>query len=171
MSATLARLVRQVRRRVDPAADAGDSALLAMWVDHADENAFELLLWRHGPMVWQTCRRVLRHDQDAEDAFQASFLALARKASSIRRTTTVAGWLYRVALRAALAARSRPHPTETHADLNEVASARPEDPELRARLDEEIRRLPERYREAFVLCCLQGLTTDEAAAALHCPRG
>jgi RNA polymerase sigma factor (sigma-70 family) len=171
MSATLARLVRQVRRRVDPASDAGDSALLALWVDQADENAFELLLWRHGPMVWQTCRRVLRHDQDAEDAFQASFLALARKASSIRTSTSVAGWLYRVALRAALAARSRPQKVETIADLNEVASARPEDHELRARLDEEIGRLPERYREAFVLCCLQGLTTDEAAAALNCPRG
>lgn len=170
MSATLARLVRQVRRRVDPEANAGDCALLERWIDNADQHAFELLLWRHGPMVWQTCRRVLRHEQDAEDAFQAAFLALARKASSIRKTPSVAGWLYRVAHRAALAARSRPR-ADFRDDLDEVASARPDSAFLRGCLDEELRRLPDRYREAFVLCCLQGLSTDEAAEVLGCPRG
>lgn len=171
MSATLARLVRQVRRHVDPQADVGDAALLAQWVDHADHNAFELLLWRHGPMVWQTCRRVLRHDHDAEDAFQAAFLTLARKAASVRRSDSLAGWLYRVAFRAALAARGRKPEAEALGDLDDVADARRDDAELRGRIDEEIRRLPPRYREAFVLCCLQGHTTDEAAETLGCPRG
>src|SRR5262245_22532188 len=143
MSMALGRLVRQVRRRVDPSGDAGDSSLLARWVDQADQSAFELLLWRHGPMVWDTCRRILRHEQDAEDAFQAAFLVLARKASSIRQAPSLAGWLYRVAHRAALSARSRPNRVETAADLDEVASARADvSADLRRVLDEEVQRLP-----------------------------
>src|SRR5262245_57299558 len=171
MSANLARLVRQVRRQVDPAGETKDALLLARWIDHADQAAFELLLWRHGPMVWDTCRRVLRHDQDAEDAFQACFLALARKASSIRQFPSLASWLYRVAHRAALSARTRPGHAESRSDLDEVACIRPDQGELRLCLDEEIERLPQRYREPFVLCYLQGLTTDEAAEVLGCPRG
>lgn len=171
MSATLPRLVRQMRRLVNPDANAGDSALLALWIDHADQNAFELLVWRHGPMAWDTCRRILRHDQDAEDAFQATFLALARKASSIRLTSSLAGWLYRVAYRAALAARSRPNRIETRSDLDTMTLPRSNASEWAGCLDEELGRLPERYREPFILCCVEGLTTDEAAGALGCPRG
>src|SRR5262249_1634997 len=150
----------------------GDAALLGRWVDQGDQTAFELLLLRHGPMVWDTCRRVLRHEQDAEDAFQAAFLTLARKASSIRRAPCLAGWLDRGAHRAALAARARPGQPVTAADLDQVALYHDRQPgeTWRELLDEEVRRLPERYREPFVLCYLEGRTTDEAAEALGCPR-
>jgi RNA polymerase sigma factor (sigma-70 family) len=172
-TATLARLVRAVRDGLAPRHEpGGDAALLGRWVDQGDQAAFELLLHRHGPMVWDTCRRVLRHEQDAEDAFQAAFLTLARKAGSIRRAPCLAGWLYRVAHRAALAARARPRRVVTGTDLDEVALARETQAgDWRELLDEEVGRLPDRYREPFVLCYLEGRSTDEAAAALGCPRG
>jgi RNA polymerase sigma factor (sigma-70 family) len=171
MSVALCQLVRQMRRVINLDAKAGDSILLGQWLDGADQNAFELLVWRHGPMVWDTCRRMLRHQQDAEDAFQATFLALARKASSIRQSASLAGWLYRVASRAALAARSRPNRAESRGDLDQVALARSNATGWSSSLDEELGQLPERYREPFILCCVQGLTNDEAAEVLGCPRG
>src|SRR5262249_6409214 len=79
-----------------------DAQLLQRFVSQRDESAFELLVWRHGPMVHGVCRRVLRVAQDAEDAFQATFLVLARKAASIGQRDSVGGWLYRVAYRVAL---------------------------------------------------------------------
>jgi RNA polymerase sigma factor (sigma-70 family) len=173
-AATLARLVRAVRYGTAPHHESGhDAALLGRWVDQGDQAAFELLLHRHGPMVWETCRRVLRHEHDAEDVFQAVFLTLARKAASIRRAPSLAGWLYRVAYRAALALRARPQHIVTGTDLDEVALAREAEvgESWRELLDEEVGRLPQRYREPFVLCYLEGRTTDEAAAALGCPRG
>src|SRR5438270_11636112 len=122
-TATLVGLVRTARLRVAPGTEAvADDALLGRWVEQADQSAFELLLRRHGPMVWETCRRVLRHEQEAEDAFQAVFLTLARKAAGIRRAPCLAGWLYRVAYRCALAARARPRRTMT-GDLEDAALA------------------------------------------------
>src|SRR5262245_59698897 len=168
-TATLSSLVRRVRDRLGPHHDARDDQLLERWTGGSDESAFELLVWRHGPMVWQTCRRILRHDHDAEDAFQAAFLVLARKAGSIRTGGSLAGWLYRVASRAAVAARARRGPVALDA-LPEPA-ARPDAGELPALLDEELARLPAKYREPFILCYLEGRTTDEAAQALGCPRG
>src|SRR5262245_18731636 len=103
-------LVGRLRREVTAATSSGlsDAHLLERWVQLRDEAAFEVLLWRHGPLVLGVCRRLLRDAQDAEDAFQATFLALLRKAHTIRSLESVAGWLYHVASRVAgHAGRSR----------------------------------------------------------------
>jgi RNA polymerase sigma factor (sigma-70 family) len=171
--APLRLLLRQLRRgRAAPDA-AGDAELLDRFVRGRDEAAFELLVWRHGSLVYNVCRRVLRDAHDAEDAFQATFLVLARKAESVGRGEALAGWLYRVAYRAALRARSRAGPAPA-ADLPEPAAAPSEEAlwrDLRPVLDEEIGRLPEKYRLPVVLCYLSGLTTEEAARRLGIPRG
>jgi RNA polymerase sigma factor (sigma-70 family) len=156
-----------------------DAALLQRFAKHKDETAFELLLWRHGPMVWAACRRALGHSHDAEDAFQASFLALARKAKAIKAGTSLPGWLYRVAVRAALAAsKKRMNMRVTSDVLLEEACSRVDDPhftlarqETRELLDREISRLPTRLREAFVICDLEGRKQREAAVELGCPVG
>src|SRR5262245_15351625 len=102
-------VIRHLRRLVGPLSAGGltDRHLLERFVTHRDEAAFEVLVWRHGTLVWNVCRRVLHHTQDAEDAFQATFLALVRKAASIGKRESVGSWLYKVAYRVALRARSR----------------------------------------------------------------
>jgi RNA polymerase sigma factor (sigma-70 family) len=156
-----------------------DADLLARFAKSGDQAAFELILWRHGPMVWGVCRRVLAHTQDAEDAFQATFLVLARQAATVREGIALASWLYRVAHRAALAARTARRRTvlseittdfPTHATADDPAriAARGE---LATLLDDEIARLPERFRRTFILCELEGLSRIEAAAKLQCPVG
>src|SRR5215472_6998984 len=90
---------------------ASDAELLERYVRHRDEAAFELLVWRHGALVFNVCRRILPCEQDAEDAFQATFLAFIRKAGSIRRCGSVASWLYKVAFRVALEAKERARKT------------------------------------------------------------
>src|SRR5262245_46193246 len=100
--ALLYRVTRAVRP--DPT-QLPDNELVRRFAQDRDPAAFELLLWRHGPMVWGVCRRLLLHTHDAEDAFQATFLTLARKAATIGERGAVAGWLYRVALHTSLAAR------------------------------------------------------------------
>src|SRR5438067_9903656 len=99
-------LLQHLRRVVGPQ-DGGltDAHLLERFITERDEAAFEVLVWRHGPMVLSVCRRVLRQEQDAEDAFQATFLTFVRKAPSISKRQAVAGWLYKVAYRAALEAK------------------------------------------------------------------
>jgi RNA polymerase sigma factor (sigma-70 family) len=162
------------RRRRGPSGDGpADAELLARFVRSRDEAAFELLIWRHGTMVHNVCRRVLRDAHAAEDAFQATFLVLVRKAGSIGRRDSLAGWLYRVAYRVALRARSRAVPRPA-ADLPEPAAPAPDAVlwrDLRPVLDEEVDRLPQKYRLPVVLCYLSGLTTDEAARQLGVPRG
>src|SRR5215471_8869126 len=105
----LTEVVRYLRHLVNPATSSGlsDAELLERYVRHRDEAAFELLLWRHGVLVFNVCRRILPREQDAEDAFQATFLAFVRKAHAIARRASVAAWLYKVAFRVALAAKAR----------------------------------------------------------------
>jgi RNA polymerase sigma factor (sigma-70 family) len=174
----LARLAHHVRMIADPKGKAGptDQQLLDGWVESRDEAAFELLIRRHGPMVLAVCRRILAHAHDAEDAFQATFFALARKARSIRRPNALAGWLYQVACRSALRLRSRTAretdvlPSELPASNGDpTAAAMWRD--VRRVLDEEIDHLPARYRLPFVLCYLEGKTNEEAAYHLGCPTG
>src|SRR5262245_43446019 len=152
-----------------------DGQLLERVLADRDETAFAALVRRHGPTVLGVCRRVLRHEHDAEDAFQATFLALVRKARSIARRGSVGGWLYRVAYRAALAARARAAKRAAREEpwqaLPAAASTDPVWRDLRPVLDEEVNRLPEKYRVPFVLCYLAGQTTDEAARHLGWPRG
>jgi RNA polymerase sigma factor (sigma-70 family) len=175
--ATLQEMVRRLQRAA--ARQGGgltDAELLRRFARGRDEAAFELLLWRHGSMVLATCRRVLGDAHAAEDAFQATFLALARQAGSLGQGEALPGWLHRVACRVALRARqgarlrtfceTRDLPSPS-ADPTEDAQAR----ELRAVLDEELNRLPEKFRAPVVLCYLEGRSTEEAARRLDCPRG
>jgi RNA polymerase sigma factor (sigma-70 family) len=150
--------------------------LLKRFVAAQDEQAFAALVRRHAELVYGVCRRVLGHAQDAEDAFQATFLILARKAHSIRRRQYLAGWLYRVAFRTSL--RARETQALRKARENEAFERRetykPAGPVLDGMgdvLDEEVRRLPEKYRAPVLLCYMQGQTNEEAARQLRCPTG
>jgi RNA polymerase sigma factor (sigma-70 family) len=149
-----------------------DRELLARFTAGREPSAFEALVERHGPMVWGVCRRVLGRCPDAEDAFQATFLVLARKAGSLRQPEAVGCWLYGVAHRIAVRARATAARRGTGELPPEMAGRAP-DPldevsgrELCALLDEELNRLPARFRDPLVLCCLQGRARDEAARAL-----
>jgi RNA polymerase sigma factor (sigma-70 family) len=162
-------ILRHIRRLSGEAAPT-DRDLLRGYLERRDETAFAALVRRHGPMVLGVCRSVLRHAQDAEDAFQAAFLVLARKAHAIRRPDGLASWLhgvaYRVALRAqaagvrrrALEAKAAPAPAPSPDDLSWG--------EVRALVHAELAALPERFRAPLVLCYVQGLTQDEAARRL-----
>jgi RNA polymerase sigma factor (sigma-70 family) len=152
-----------------------DRQLLEDFAAAGDEAAFAALVARHGPMVLRVCRRVLRHEQDAEDAFQAAFLVLARSVASIRERGALASFLHGVAYRTALkvrrsAARRRDHEARLR-DRAPAAAASPRWDDVQAALDEEVQRLPEAYRSAFVLCALEGKSAAEAAALLGCERG
>jgi RNA polymerase sigma factor (sigma-70 family) len=158
--------------------DVSDADLLDRFLRSQDEGAFEMLVWRHGPLVLGTCRRVLGDDHNAEDAFQATFFALARKASTIGRRESVSAWLYKVAYRIALRARSLQAKRNCEEPLRQeppVPAPEPPDDlaarELQQRLDAQIDRLPEKYRAVFVLCHLEGKTNEEAARELGCPKG
>ena len=153
-----------------------DTQLLERFVRARDEAAFEVLVWRHGPMVLGTVRRLLRREQDAEDAFQATFLALVRRAASIGKREAVAAWLYKVAWRAALRVRGeaakQPVPNPVEAGLLPASPApEPGWDDLRPVLDEEVRALPGAYRLTFILCYLEGKTQAEAAHQLGCRPG
>jgi RNA polymerase sigma factor (sigma-70 family) len=153
-----------------------DAVLLERYTSRREEAAFAALVRRHGPLVLSVCRRVLYHEHDAEDAFQAVFCVLARKAGSISKRSSIGAWLhavtYRIA-RKALAQRSRRPMSGTN--LPELAAVE-DSPEwawreLRTVLDEEVNRLPDTCRRAFVLCYLQGKTNEQAAVELGCPLG
>jgi RNA polymerase sigma factor (sigma-70 family) len=145
-----------------------DRRLLDRFLVRADEAAFAELVHRHGPMVLGVCRRVLHHHQDAEDAFQAAFLVLARKAGAVRDAESVGGWLFQVAFRLALRAAGRDRHKEPLTAMNEPTSAAsaPDGQEMQQLIDEALDRLPEHYRSAVVLCCLEGRTQSEAARQL-----
>jgi Flp pilus assembly protein CpaB len=153
-----------------------DGQLLERYLRRRDEWAFVALVRRHAPMVLGVCRRVLRHADDAEDAFQATFLVLVRKAAAIGKRESVGSWLYKVAYRVSFRARQAAYkrrlverqvalPTAREATADELWW------ELRTLLDEELARLPEKYRNSLVVCYLEGKTKEEAARQLGCPPG
>ncbi len=170
-------LLAHIHRLIDPSAVSlgSDAALLNRFVHDRDQAAFAVLVARHGPMVFRVCRRVLGDVHSAEDACQATFLVLARKAERIRHPETLAAWLHGVAHRLALKARAADvrrrqietqrlqtsSPPSTDDPLEEVSGR-----ELLAILDAELQRLPERYRLPLILCCLEGRSQPEAARLL-----
>src|SRR5262245_46307337 len=145
-----------------------DADLLRRFAATRDEAAFELLVRRHADLVWKVCRGVLRQDADAEDAFQATFLALARRADAIR-TPCAAGWLQRVAVHAALKQKAKRFRNAEFPEQVESVAAR--DPELAAVVHEELANLPEAFRLPVLLCDLEGHTHAEAAKQLGWPIG
>jgi RNA polymerase sigma-70 factor (ECF subfamily) len=170
-----------VRRVIDRLFRAGtpaglsDSQLLERFATRhgeAAEAAFAALMERHGPMVLRVCRSVLGDPHDAQDAFQATFLILVQKPGAVRRHDSLAGWLYGVAVR--VAAHSRVHAARRRA-VETAGGARagsmPAPDDSRTEIWEEVDRLPERYRQAVVLCYLEGLTHEQAAARLGWPVG
>jgi RNA polymerase sigma factor (sigma-70 family) len=171
---TVLRLLQ--RFQGEESGSASDAELLRRFIDLREESAFEVLVRRHGQAVLNLCRRVLGHAHDAEDAFQATFLLLVLKGGTVRKQTSLGSWLYKVALRVALAARGRAavravrerHDLEFPPDEPGDTAG---DKELRDLLHEEVNRLPELYRWPVVLCYLSGQSTAEAAQALGCPRG
>ena len=170
-TAQLGTLLRHIHKLADrDSLQRSDRQLLGDFSGRRDEAAFAALVVRHGPMVLRVCRRVLNHEQDAEDAFQATFLILARKTGSIRKREALAEWLHGVAYRTAMevkrsAARRRSHEARLWT-LMRKAAVSPTWDDVQAVLDEEIQRLPETYRVAFVLCVLQGKSGPQAAAEL-----
>ncbi|WP_165067887.1 RNA polymerase sigma factor [Paludisphaera rhizosphaerae] len=152
-----------------------DDVLLDRFVATSEPAAFEVLVGRHGPMVWRVCRRILRDHHDADDAFQATFLVLARRADVVRPGDRLVAWLYGVACRTALKARAiraRRRLREVQGDAHEPWTT-PTDPRgmLVETLDRELIRLPEKYRMPIVLCDLEGCSHREAADRLGCPIG
>jgi RNA polymerase sigma factor (sigma-70 family) len=156
----------------------GESQLLERFLSQGDESAFEMILRRHGPMVLATCRRILSDPNDVEDAFQATFLILVRKGRSIRNHAVLGTWLHgvarRVAMRGQVNTRRRHAREHGGSEMTAWEDRRTVDndaAEFRSILDEELTRLPERYRSALVLCDLEGQTHEQAAAQLRCPVG
>ena len=156
-------LMQQMHRLLSTRrAPEADAPLLERFVQQHDEHAFAALLSRYGPLVWSVTRRVTANEQDAEDAFQATFLVLARKAASIRKSASVGSWLFGVAHRLALRTRT----AASRRRLHEERAVRPAVPdrsqdttlrELRTVLDEELARLPDKYRAPLLLCYLEEL--------------
>ena len=171
--------VIQLLRRAALGQDAGgrtDGELLGGFVARRDAAALEALIRRHGPMVLAVCRRVLGNESDAEDAFQAAFLVFVRKAATIRARELVGNWLYGVAYRTALKARSaaaRRRAKERRAATMTPTRVDDEEDwaELLPLLDRELTRLPEKYRIPIVLCELEGRSRKEAARKLGVPEG
>jgi RNA polymerase sigma factor (sigma-70 family) len=170
-------LLRQVRRLAagDSACPETDRQLLDDFTARRDEVAFTALVARHGSMVLRVCRRVLSHEQDAEDAFQATFLVMARNTASIRKRDTVGDWLHGVAYRTAMkakrsAARRRNHETRRRAAVPPPAPG-PSWDDVQAILDEAIQKLPPAFRQAFILSVLEGKSASEVAAELGCKEG
>lgn len=162
------RVLQEVRRFIAAARPDGDSdrILIERFTHTRDERAFGELVRRHGPMVLGVCRRVLRHAADAEDAFQATFLILVRRAADLRDPDRLGSWLYGVAWRTANKLRTTRRPGMPLPD--ELAATTP-NRDWPVELDAAIAHLPEKYRTPIVLCHLQGLSPSEVAGRLGCP--
>jgi RNA polymerase sigma factor (sigma-70 family) len=177
-TASLASVLQQLRTLAHAKAyeEANDRQLLECFLAGREETAFITLLKRHGPMVFQVCRRIQANEQDAEDVFQATFLLLARKAGSIRQPESLASCLHSVAHRLALEARAQGTRRQARerkaADMRSTSTASDASgQELQGMLDEALRQVPEKYRVPLVLCYLEGKTQEEAARQLGCPLG
>jgi RNA polymerase sigma factor (sigma-70 family) len=163
------RILRDLRRFAAAArpVEESDRTLLDRFARSRDESSFAELVRRHGPMILGVCRRVLRHSADADDAFQATFLILVRRASQVRDPDRLGAWLFGVAWRVANKLRtSRRHGTPLPDELAACSPAEPTD--WPVELDAAIARLPEKYRTPIILCHLQGLSPAEAARRLGC---
>ncbi len=175
---TMTHVLNELRRAalLQAGGERSDQELLDAFLRHRDEQAFAILVHRHGPMIYALCRRLLGNAQDAADAFQSVFLVLVEKARSIRSRAALGAWLYAVAYRTSLKARTRRQRRQAREQSAgtlpepEVAMEIPSDDVL-ALLDEEVSALPERYRAAVVLCELQGRSRREAAQALGVAEG
>lgn len=155
---------------------APDGQLLERYVVRHDEQAFAALVERYGRLVFGVCERVLQHSHDAEDAFQATFLVLARRAASLDGRGPLGNWLYAVAYRTAIKARQRSARRRAHEsqvlNMANVFSIEEEQwSDLRPLLDEELNHLPMKYRAPLVLCYLEGKTQEQAARELGWPTG
>jgi RNA polymerase sigma factor (sigma-70 family) len=179
MTSTQAGTVLQHIRRLGPTSrttQPSDAELLEQFARNRDEGAFADLVRRYAPMVLNVCRTVLRHEQDAEDALQATFIVLARKAKSIRQREALAGWLYEVAHR--VAGRAQANATRRREQERKATPMASADStldmtlrDLQRVLHEELLRLPDRYRLPLVLCYLQGQSHEEAAGRLGWSKG
>jgi RNA polymerase sigma factor (sigma-70 family) len=162
--------------RLQAALTLADAQLLERFAVQRDEAAFEALLHRHGPLVFSVCRRLLVDAHDAEDAFQATFLVLTRKAGGIGQGSLLGNWLYGVACKVAARARKqvlrRCARQQAGIDLNGLSSTqRSAEPDEAPLIHEEVQRLPDKYRRPVVLCYLEGKTNEEAALDLQWPVG
>ncbi|HEY8503244.1 MAG TPA: sigma-70 family RNA polymerase sigma factor [Gemmataceae bacterium] len=174
----LAAAVRHLRKAVAErdSDEQSDRLLLGAFAARRDASAFAAIVRRYGPMVLGVCRRVTGDAHDAEDAFQATFFVLARGAGSVRKADSLAGWLHGVAYRTAMRAKrdaARRRARERHSPQPAASNPAVELTwrEVQQALDEEIDRLPESLRCAFVLCCLEGLSKPEAARRLGLKEG
>ncbi len=175
-SSPLSVIVQQLRAAAGrDGAGRTDAELLTLFLNRRDEDALAALVERHAPMVWGVCCRVLRNPHDAEDAFQATFLVLVQKAGTVVPRDMVANWLHGVARQTAVRLRAtvakRGWREVQMNEMPEPAVVKARDEELLSRLDEELSRLPERFRALIVLCDLEGHTRKEVARQLGCPEG
>ncbi len=177
-TASMDTVIRHLRRAMLRQDDRGraDGQLLASFIEQKVEAAFAALIHRHGPMVFGVCRRVTGNHHDAEDAFQATFLVLARKAASVRPRERLANWLHGVALRTALkaktlAAKRRGREKQVTEMPEPQAAPHEQWDDLQPLLDQELNGLPENYRLPILLCELEGQRIKEAARQLGWPQG
>ena len=166
MSRAISGLIEHIRKAVPP----DDGELLGRFVESSDERALATLIERHGPMVWGVCHRLLGH-HDAEDAFQATFIVLVRKAATVNPRGMVGNWLYGVARQAALQVRAARRKEVQVTEMPDVEAPQDHWADLQPLLDEELGRLPDHYRAVIVLSDLEGKGRREVAAQLGCPEG
>ena len=174
----LASIVRHVYKlaALQQTSDASDASLLKQYIRQRDESAFAAFVRRHGPLVWRVCRRLLRHSQDAEEVYQATFLVLARRAARIRKPAALASFLYGVAYLIARKAqadhfRRQSRPAEPIAEPVGDPASEAAWREIEQIHIEEVHALPEKYRTPVLLCYWEGLTNEEASRRLGWPTG
>ncbi len=167
-------VIRQFQRLLEPGTIAGltDRQVLERFAERGDPVAFDAIVARHGPLVFNVCRQLLRDPNDVEDAFQATILIFIKKAATLRQPERLGPWLYGVAYRVAVRARMRPRAKKLPDDLAGPRLSCPAaDDEQFEALHTQIQRLPEKYRVPIVLCCIEGLSPNEAARQLGWPVG